>query len=163
MTRPPEDGLEPAELTGTDAGRRTLDELLRKARACIDRLEPAAAHAAMAAGALLIDIRSVHDRARDGIVPGSLHLPRTVLEWRVDPDSPARNPNVGGLERQLLVMCDHGYSSSFAAAALVELGFSHTADVIGGFDAWRDAGLPVCRAPRARRRPGEPAGMRPPD
>lgn len=143
--------------------RRPLDELLHRARARIDRLEPAAAQAEIGRGALLVDIRAVHDRNRDGIVPGSLHLPRTVLEWRVDPDSPARNPHVEGLDSRLILMCDHGYSSSFAAAALVELGFRRAADVIGGFEAWRGAGLPVCRAPRARRRPGEPAGMRPPD
>jgi hypothetical protein len=69
------------------ANRRTLEELLDAARAQIERLEPAEALAATEEGALLIDIRADLDRERDGIVPGSLHIPRTVLEWRLDPDS----------------------------------------------------------------------------
>ena len=143
--------------------RRTIDELLADARAALDRLEPHAAHDAVGRGALLVDIRQDTSRLRDGVIPGALHLPRTVLEWRVDPDSPFRNPHVGGLDRQLILVCDHGYSSSLAAASLVELGFARATDLVGGFEAWRDAGLPT--AP-ARARPSEPDildGMDPPD
>jgi rhodanese-related sulfurtransferase len=108
-----------------------------------------------------VDIRSDAQRARDGVVPGSLHLPLTVLEWRVDPTSPWRNPHVGGLERRLVVLCDHGYSSSLAAATLVDLGFRQAADVAGGFEAWVAAELPVSEA---RAAPGDALpGMRPPD
>ncbi len=145
------------------ATRRTLEELLDAARARIERLEPTEAFAAAERGALLIDIRSDLDRERDGIVPGSLHIPRTVLEWRFDSDSHWRNPHVGGLDRQILLLCDHGCSSVFAAATLVDLGFARAGDVVGGFAAWRDAGLPTAPSPQYRRRPGEPAGMRPPD
>jgi rhodanese-related sulfurtransferase len=113
-------------------------------------------------GALLIDLRSDLDRQRDGIVPGSLHVPRTVLEWRLDPDSPWRSPYVGGLEQRVVLFCDHGYSSSLAASTLVELGFADAGDVIGGFEAWREAGLPTAPAPDPRP-PGEWAGMGPPD
>lgn len=145
------------------ARRRTLEELLEAAQARIERLEPAEAFAATERGALLIDIRSDSDRERDGIVPGSLHIPRTVLEWRLDPDSPWRNPHVGGLDQRLLLLCDHGCSSVFAAATLIDLGFERAADVIGGFAAWRDAGLTTKPAPRFQRQPGQPAGMRQPD
>ncbi len=147
----------------TYAGRRTLEELLDEARARIERLEPDEALAAAEQGAVLIDIRSDTDRERDGIVPGSLHIPRTVLEWRLDPDSAWRSPHVGGLEQQIVLLCDHGCSSIFAAATLVELGFTRAGDVIGGFEAWREAGLPTMPAPLHRRGPDEPAGMRPPD
>jgi rhodanese-related sulfurtransferase len=145
------------------ARRRTLDELLEAAQARITRLEPAEARAAMEEGALLIDLRSDLDRRRDGIVPGSLHIPRTVLEWRLDPDSAWRSPYVGGLEQRIVLFCDHGYSSILAAATLVELGFANACDLIGGFEAWRGAGLPTTTAPQVERRAGEPAGMRPPD
>src|SRR5207244_2056069 len=93
-----------------------------------------------------VDIRSETARARRGIVPGSLHLPRTVLEWRVDSASPWRNRYVGGHER-IVVLCDHGYSSSLAAVALLDLGFAQVADVVGEFEAWVAAGLPVSEAP----------------
>jgi rhodanese-related sulfurtransferase len=141
--------------------RRTLDELLGDARARSERLTPPQAAAAAEDGALIVDIRSELDRERTGVVPGSLHVPRTVLEWRLDPDSRWRNPHVGGLDRRILVLCDEGYSSSLAAATLVELGFAHAADVVGGFEAWQAAGLPVSPAP-ARRGPSALPGMDPP-
>jgi hypothetical protein len=84
------------------AKRRTLDQLLDEAGSRIERLEPHAALAAVNCGALIIDIRSGDARERNGIVPGSLHIPRTVLEWRLDPDSAWRNPYVGGLDQVML-------------------------------------------------------------
>jgi rhodanese-related sulfurtransferase len=145
------------------ANRRTLDELLKQAQARIERLDPAHALTAVQQGALLIDIRSDSDREREGIVPGSLHIPRTVLEWRVDPDSTWRNPHVGGPDRQVVILCDHGCSSVLAAAALVDLGFTRAGDVVGGFAAWREAGLPIVTAQAHGRGEDELAGMRPPD
>ena len=145
------------------AKRRTLEQLLVAAHARIERLEPAEAFAATEQGTLLIDIRTDADRERDGIVTGSLHIPRTVLEWRLDPDSSWRNPHVGGLDRQILLLCEHGCSSSLAAATLVDLGFERAGDVIGGFAAWREALLPTAPAPPSQRQPGEPAGMGQPD
>ncbi len=145
------------------AQRRSLEQLLELATARIVRLEPREAFAAVARRALLVDIRSDLDRERDGIVPGSLHIPRTVLEWRTDPDSPARNPHIGGLEDEILLICDHGCSSVFAANMLVDLGFSRAGDVVGGYAGWVEAGLPTMVAPQRRRLAGEPAGMYPPD
>lgn len=142
-------------------GTTTLARLLAAARTRIERLEPLAAAAAFRDGALLVDIRADTERERDGIVPGSLHVPRTVLEWRLAPDSEWRTPHVTGLDRPLVLLCEHGYSSSLAAAALVELGFSRVGDVVGGYEAWRAAGLPTTRAP-ARRAPGDLPGMGPP-
>jgi rhodanese-related sulfurtransferase len=129
--------------------RRTIDQLLAEARSRLERLGPAEALAAQEAGALLIDTRSSDERARDGVIPGALHIPRSVLEWRVDPDNdPAyRNPHVAGLEQRLVVVCAHGYSSSLAAATLQDLGFSRATDVAGGFMAWKQQGLPVIPAP----------------
>ena len=101
-----------------------LERLLAAAARRIERRSPKDAYDAMQAGALLIDIRSSEDRERDGIVPGSLHIPRTVLEWRVAPDSDWRNPYVGGLDREIILICDHGDSTVFATATLVDLGFT---------------------------------------
>ena len=142
--------------------RLTIDELVAEARGQIARLSPAEALAAVTHGALIIDIRSEDARVRDGIVPGSLHLPRTVLEWRVASDGEWRNPHVGGLDRELLLICDHGHSSSLAAATLVRLGFTRAGDVIGGFEAWAAAGLPVSQPPGPRPA-GELPGLAPPD
>jgi rhodanese-related sulfurtransferase len=138
---------------------RTLADLLVRAAAAIERLAPAEAHRAMQSGALLVDIRSEPARGREGIVPGSIHVPRTVLEWRTAPDSEWRNPWIGGTDQQLILICDDGCSSTLAAATLVELGFDRAGDVVGGFAAWRDAGLPVTTAPPPPG-DGEPPGMR---
>jgi rhodanese-related sulfurtransferase len=143
--------------------RRTLDDLLADAQERIVRYSPAEAVNAMHAGALLIDIRSENDRERNGIVPGSLHIPRTVLEWRTDLDNPWRNPHLDGFDQQIILLCDHGCSTILAAATLVELGYGRAGDVIGGYAAWHDAGLPTTSAPEQRHRSDEPAGMNPPD
>lgn len=125
--------------------RKTVDELLEEARRAIDRVTPAEAAAAVADGAVIVDVRSEHQREADGVVPGALFHPRNVLEWRMDPDSGYSDPAVGGLDRRVIVMCDGGYQSSLAASNLRELGFARAADLVGGFQAWRDAGLPVER------------------
>lgn len=142
--------------------RRPVSQLLDEARSRIDRVEPSRALADIRNGALLIDIRADTDRERNGIVPGSLHIPRTVLEWRLDPDSEWRSPYVTGLDQHIILLCDHGYSSSLAASTLADLGFQHVGDLIGGFEAWRNAGLPVGLAPPPRPT-CELAGMRSPD
>jgi rhodanese-related sulfurtransferase len=123
---------------------RGIDELLGEARSSIARYTPAEARSG---GVVLVDLRSNDERARDGIIPGSIHVPRSVLEWRCDPASGWSNPTVSDRALPLVLVCAHGYSSSFAAAALVELGFARAGDLIGGFEAWREAGLPVAAAP----------------
>ena len=125
--------------------RKTIDELLAQARAGLVRVEPNEAQDAIGGGALLVDIRSESQRAADGIVPSAIWFARNVLEWRCDPSSEARDDRVGGLDRRVIVMCDEGYQSSLAAATLQQLGFARATDLVGGFQAWRAAGLPVAR------------------
>jgi rhodanese-related sulfurtransferase len=129
------------------SGRKTVADLLAEARRGARRLEPEEARAAVEEGALLVDTRAEEDRLADGVIPGALHLPLSVLEWRVDPDSETHNPRVGGLERELVLVCNDGCSSSLAAARLRELGFARATDLVGGFRAWKAAGLPVGSAP----------------
>jgi rhodanese-related sulfurtransferase len=129
--------------TATPSTHTTVDLLLDGARRRLDRLHPREARAAMADGALLIDIRSEPQRLTEGMVPGALTVERNVLEWRCDPSCPAHDPRVGSLDTRLVVMCDEGYQSSLAAATLQQLGFHRATDLIGGFRAWRAAGLAV--------------------
>jgi rhodanese-related sulfurtransferase len=92
---------------------------------------------------VLVDIRSELQRERDGVVPGSVFFPRNVLEWRCDPASPARDERVCDPAQHIILMCDEGYQSSLAATNLKRLGFERATDLVGGFQAWRAAGLPV--------------------
>jgi rhodanese-related sulfurtransferase len=126
-------------------GSRSIDELLAQARSRIDRLTPVEAAARVDAGALLVDTRPAAQRARDGSVPGALVVERNVLEWRFDPLSDARLPQVSTYDVEVIVLCSEGYSSSLAADSLRALGLTRSSDVIGGFGAWAAAGLPVVR------------------
>ena len=138
--------------------RRTINDLLADARARLHRLEPADAHAAMEQGGVLIDTRCAELRRRDGSIPGSIQIPLSVLFWRLDSSSGYDNPELShARHRRLILMCDHGYSSSLAAETLHDLGFENATDVDGGFQAWAAAGLPVARA-GSRRKDG--AGQR---
>lgn len=120
----------------------TVEDLLLEAREELRRLDPAEAGAAVSGGAILVDIRSELQRGRDGIVPGSCFVPRNVLEWRLDPASDHRDPDATGRDALVILMCDEGFQSSLAAATLSRFGLRVT-DMIGGFQAWRSAGLPV--------------------
>jgi rhodanese-related sulfurtransferase len=123
--------------------RKTIHELLDAARSGLERLSPAQARQAMRSGAALIDIRSDTQVARDGTIAGALIIARNVLEWRLDPDSGHSHPQAPGLTNHVILLCDEGYQSSLAAATLQQLGFTRATDVDGGFQAWRQAGLPV--------------------
>ena len=124
--------------------RTTVDDLLERARARLDRLGPREAAAAVERGALLLDVRSELHRERDGTIPGALFHPRNVLEWRADPASGHDDPALSGdLARTVIVVCHEGYQSSLVAATLQDLGFANATDLVGGFVAWKAAGLPV--------------------
>lgn len=127
------------------AQRVTIGDLLENARARLSRLEPREADAALRDGALLIDTRSADLRRADGVIPGSVHVPLSVLYWRLDPSSESADPRLADLRRKVVLICAHGYSSSLAAATLLDLGFPGATDVIGGFEAWLASGLAVTR------------------
>lgn len=121
----------------------TIDEILARARSRLTRVTPQRAATEQAEGALLIDIRTSLQRATDGEIPRALVIDRTVFEWRLDPTSPSRVPQATGPDVRVIVICNQGYSSSLAAASLLDLGLVNATDVIGGFEAWKSAGLPV--------------------
>ncbi len=142
---------------------RSLQRLVGEAAGRITRFSAVEAFSALAGDAAIIDIRAQDARQLGGVIPGSLHIPRTVLEWRIAPESPWRNPHLGGLDQRLILVCDHGYSSILAASNLVELGFHRAGDVIGGFQAWSAGGLPVAPCRPRRCVDGALPGMGPPE
>jgi rhodanese-related sulfurtransferase len=112
--------------------------MLAEARSRIPRYTPA--EAAAADDILLVDLRSTDERREHGVIPGSVHVPRSVLEWRADPTSENHNPELAG--KRLVLVCAQGYSSRLAAASLVQLGV--------------DAGTSTAGSRRGRR-PGFPS------
>jgi rhodanese-related sulfurtransferase len=125
----------------------TIDEVLKSARRRLTRVEPQQAAEEQARGALIVDTRTLEQRARQGEIPGALVIDRTVLEWRLDPTSSSRIEQATDHHIRVIVVCSEGYSSSLAAASLQEIGLVNATDLIGGFQAWKAAGLPV-EAPR---------------
>jgi rhodanese-related sulfurtransferase len=124
----------------------TIDELLDRARQQLVRVEPQQAAAELAQGVLLVDIRPADQRGDGGEIPGATVIDRNVLEWRLAPDSQWRIAAVAGPDTRVIVLCNEGFSSSLAAANLKELGLVNATDVIGGFQAWKAAGLPTTRS-----------------
>jgi rhodanese-related sulfurtransferase len=122
---------------------RSVDDLLAEARASLDRMTPQAARQAAAEGALVLDTRPADHREREGTIPRSLWVERNVLEWRLDPAGAHRIPEIASYDQVVIVVCDEGYASSFAARSLQELGLRNATDLIGGFRAWKAAGLPT--------------------
>lgn len=119
----------------------TLDELLADARSHLDRVEPERLQAEMASGALVVDIRPLEQRRRDGVLPGAVVIDRNVLEWRLAPSSAWRIDAVtGDALQRVVIVCDEGFSSSLAARTLQLLGLVNATDLVGGFQAWRAAG-----------------------
>ena len=129
----------------------TVEQLLDAARGQLTRLSPPEADAAMRTGAKLIDIRSDRQRAADGTIPGAYHVPRNVLEWRLDPACDHRDAELAEGEAALILICDEGYQSSLAAATVQRFGERPVTDVVGGFRAWRAGGLPVRSGSRESR------------
>jgi rhodanese-related sulfurtransferase len=109
----------------------------------MERLTPEDTCRAAARGALVIDTRTDAQRQKQGELPGAIVIDRTVLEWRLDPRGPWRIPEITGPDVEVVVVCRQGYSSSFAAASLRAVGLHRATDMIGGMEAWLEAGLPV--------------------
>ncbi|WP_299540541.1 rhodanese-like domain-containing protein [uncultured Streptomyces sp.] len=123
-----------------------IDELLERVRSGYERIGPKETADAAADGALLVDIRYAALRERDGVIPGALVVERNELEWRLDPRGSHRAAEAVGHDLHIVVICNEGYASSLAVASLRQLGLHRATDLVGGFQAWRAAGLPVTGA-----------------
>src|SRR6266705_143451 len=124
-------------------GDRRLDRLLIRARSRLARLQPQQAWDAVRNGAILVDIRPEFQRRADGEIPGAIVVERNHLEWRLHPASADRIPEAAHADVHWIVICDEGYASSLAAASLQLIGLRRATDLVGGFQAWRAAMLPV--------------------
>ena len=131
--------------------RFTVHDLVAEARSSLERVPPTDLHHELSSeGELVVlDTRQSRDRERDGYINGSVHVPLSVVEWRVDPASGYTEAGLSGFDQRIVLVCNDGYSSSLAAATLQRLGFSRATDLVGGFNAWVRAGLPRVGVPGA--------------
>jgi len=123
----------------TDSSATGVERRLAEARSRLRRVVPEDLASAVAAGALVVDIRPEAIRIAEGEMPGAVVLERNVLEWRLDPTGADRIPEASDPDRPVVLFCNEGYQSSLAAAALQDLGRRGATDLIGGYRGWRAA------------------------
>ena len=126
-----------------DGELSAIDKAVALARTRIrSRVAPPALARETAEGALVVDIRPEQLRRRDGPLEGALVIDRNVLEWRLDPTSTHRLPEMDDSARRVIIVCDEGYASSLAAASLADLGLTNVTDLAGGYQAWLESKVP---------------------
>lgn len=118
-----------------------IDKVLETARGRLQRMPADAVPGALERGAVLVDIRPQAQRDREGHVAAALVIERNVLEWRCDPTSDAKLPQAVDDDVEWVVLCSEGYTSSLAAASLIDLGLRKSTDVVGGFHALKAEGV----------------------
>ena len=116
--------------------RYSIDTILDAARARLNRVAPEDLEREQLEGAVIVDIRPVEQRTRDGTLPGAIVIDRNVLEWRLDPACDHHIPEISGYDTRIVIVCNEGYSSSLAAALLHDVGLNRATDLIGGYQAW---------------------------
>jgi rhodanese-related sulfurtransferase len=130
-------------MSSTDGS--AISRLIEESRRTLDRIEPDQLTAVQSAGALVVDIRPLEQRRRDGELPGAVVIDRNVLEWRLDPSSAHRLSFADDPDRRIVIVCDEGYSSSLAAWTLQRLGLANATDLCGGYQAWVAKVAPAVR------------------
>jgi rhodanese-related sulfurtransferase len=118
-----------------------IDTVLTSARSGLTRVTPSR-DLLDDPNTLIVDIRPAHNRLANGEIPGAVVIERIVLEWRLDPHGAHR---IDGFDEntRVVVVCNEGYSSSLAARDLQAIGLRNATDLVGGYNAWREAGLPT--------------------
>lgn len=120
----------------------TTSQLVLDAKARIENLDPERTARELADGALVVDIREAAERDETGAIPGALHVPRGLLEFKADPSQPAHLPDLDP-NRRTILFCAAGGRSALAVLSLRELGYTDIAHLDGGIQAWLAAGRPV--------------------
>ncbi len=116
--------------------------LVEEAEAQVESVSVGDAKAAVAAGAVLVDLRDVRELKREGRIPGAIHAPRGMIEFWIDPDSPYHREALTTPDR-LILFCSMGWRSALAAKSLQDMGITGVAHLEGGFTAWVGDGEPI--------------------
>lgn len=127
---------------------KTAMQLVETAMAEIETLTVAQAQQVVESGdVLLVDLRDVRECKREGKIHGAVHVPRGMLEFWIDPQSPYHKPELA-TDKKLLFFCAAGWRSALSTKTAKDMGFDNVAHIEGGFGAWRDAGAPIDPPPK---------------
>jgi rhodanese-related sulfurtransferase len=121
---------------------QTVSDLITAAKARIQNLDADSVEKEIAEGAIVVDLREPAELADNGKIPGAIHIPRGMLEFRADPTSPYHQPPLDPNAR-IILHCASGGRSALGAVALQEMGYTNVAHLESGFGGWKDAGKPV--------------------
>lgn len=123
--------------------KKHASDLVGTAKGQVQNLTPEQVEAEVASrGAVLVDLREAEELEATGRIPGSIHVPRGMLEFRADPASPYHQAPLDPGARVIL-HCASGGRSALAAATLQEMGYTDVAHMDGGINAWKEAGKPL--------------------
>lgn len=118
----------------------SVNDMVADARTRIKGLSMEEAQCEFESGeAIIVDIRDVRERWREGAIPGSKHVPRGMLEFWADPQSEYHKRYMNPRKRTILY-CAGGLRSSLAADVLQKMGYQDVAHLEMGFDVWKKAG-----------------------
>ena len=129
---------------------KTAAEMVADARARIEEVETPDLIAQLTdPDVIVVDIRDIRERQR-GFIPGSVHAPRGMIEFWVDPDSPYFKEWLADESKTYVLYCQSAWRSALAVADLMDMGAENIAHVEGGFRAWKEAGHPVAERPKKK-------------
>jgi rhodanese-related sulfurtransferase len=120
----------------------TAAQMVADAKGRVENLTPDQVEEQVASGAVLVDLREAEELDATGRIPGSVHVPRGMLEFRADPTSPYHQEPFDP-SRRVIVHCASGGRSALAAATLQDMGYQDVAHLDGGINAWKESGKPV--------------------
>ncbi|MEZ4523519.1 MAG: rhodanese-like domain-containing protein [Thermomicrobiales bacterium] len=122
--------------------RKTAMQMVTEAKGQIENLNNDELAAEIEDGAIVVDIREQVEREQSGVIPGAVHIPRGLLEFMADPESPMHRDGLD-LDRRIVLHCATGGRSALATVALKDLGFTNVAHHEPGFNGWNADGRPV--------------------
>ena len=119
--------------------KKGFKALLAEANAAIETVSvPDLPYHLEDADTILVDVRDAWEREENGVIPGSIHASRGMLEFQADPESPAYNPELKP-ECRIICYCGTGGRSALAAKTLLDMGYRDAASLAGGYAAWKAA------------------------
>lgn len=119
-------------------------QLVERAEAEIETLSVEAAKALLGSeDVLIVDLRDVRERKREGWIPGSFHMPRGMLEFWIDDESPYYKAEQFGQGKRIVFHCNKGWRSALATQTAQMMGLENCCHIGGGFAAWAEAGAPI--------------------
>jgi len=130
--------------------RINVSQMVAAARGRIEEIEAADAIALLGdPDVVIVDLRDVRERQREGYIPGSFHCPRGMAEFWVDPQSPYYK-EIFGSDAKFIFHCASGWRSAITVDTLQQMGFDNIAHIRDGFTSWQAAGGPVERVEQGR-------------